>query len=82
LHDVLLAAANHKYATIRPHVNHACAKYAFNGTNVFKNTSDNHWKRLFEGSSYRSPLPNIPRAGPAGPRGLPALTQPTPSGIR
>ncbi len=58
---VLLAASNHKYATIRPHVDHACSKYEFNGTNVFKNTSDNHWKRLFEGSSYRCPLPNIPR---------------------
>jgi hypothetical protein len=57
---VLLAASNHKYATVRPHVNHACAKYAFNGTNVFRNTSDNTWKRAFEGSSYRCPLRNIP----------------------
>ncbi|HEY2161652.1 MAG TPA: hypothetical protein VGH24_10125 [Solirubrobacteraceae bacterium] len=57
---VLLAASNHKYATVRPHVNRACTKYEFNGKNVFKNTSDNHWKSVFAGSSYKCFLPNIP----------------------
>ncbi len=58
---VLLATSNHKYGTVRPHFNHACAKYEFNGVNVFKNTTDNHWKQVFAGSSYKCPLPNIPR---------------------
>ena len=58
---VLLAASNHKYGTVRPHTNRACAKYAFNGVNVFKNTSDNHWKQVFAGSSYSCFRPNIPR---------------------
>jgi hypothetical protein len=57
---VLLAASSHKYATVRPHFKRACTKYEFNGVNVFKNTSDNTWKRAFEGSSYRCPLRNIP----------------------
>ena len=58
---VLLAASNHKYGTVRPHVNHACTKYEFNGVNVFKNTSGDHWKSVFAGSSYKCFLPNIPR---------------------
>jgi hypothetical protein len=58
---VLLAASNHRYATVRPHSNRACTKYEFDGKNVFKNTSDNHWKNVFEGSSYKCFLPNIPK---------------------
>jgi hypothetical protein len=58
---VLLAASNHKYGTVRPHTNHACVKYEFDGVNVFKNTTDNHWKQAFAGSSYKCFLPNIPR---------------------
>ena len=58
---VLLAASNHRYGTVRPHLNRACRKYAFNGVNVFKNTSDNHWKRVFAASDYKCPLAHIPR---------------------
>jgi hypothetical protein len=58
---VLLAASNHKYGTVRPHTNRACTKYEFNGVNVFKNTSANHWKQVFAGSSYKCFRPNIPR---------------------
>ena len=58
---VLLAASNHKYGTVRPHFIRACRKYEFNGVNVLKNTSDNRWKTVFEGSSYRCFLKHIPR---------------------
>jgi hypothetical protein len=44
--------------TVRPHTNRACTKYEFNGV---KDTSDNHWKQVFAGSSYRCFHPNIPR---------------------
>lgn len=57
---VLLAAANHKYGTVRPRANRACANYAFNGVNVFKRISAGHWRQLFEGSSFKCPLPKIP----------------------
>jgi hypothetical protein len=57
----LLAASNHNYGTVRAHPNQACAKYDFNGTNVFKRVRDNTWKQVFAGSSYKCPRPNIPR---------------------
>jgi hypothetical protein len=59
--NVLLAASNHKYATVRPHFNHTCTQYEFNGTNAYKNTSDDHWEQVFAGSSYKCFRPNIPR---------------------
>jgi hypothetical protein len=57
----LLAASNHNYGTVRAHVNRACTKYQFNGVNVFKRTTGNHWKQVFAGSSYKCPRPNLPR---------------------
>ena len=58
---VRLAASNRDYASVRPSFSKACQRYAFNGTNVIKRTSDNHWKVLFEGSAYACPLAKIPR---------------------
>ena len=58
---VLLAASNHNYGTVRFRHIRACNRWAFNGVNVFKRTTDNHWKEVFAGSSYRCPRPNIPR---------------------
>jgi hypothetical protein len=57
---VVLAASNHNYGTVRPHVNRACTKYAFDGKNVIKRTTDNHWKQIFASSSYKCWLPKIP----------------------
>lgn len=56
-----LAASNRNYATVRLHAVRACKRWAFNGVNVVKRTTDNHWKVLFEGSSYACPLRRIPR---------------------
>ncbi len=58
---VVLAASNHNWGSVRPHFNHACTKYEFNGVNAFKRVSDNTWKQKFAGSSYKCFRPNIPR---------------------
>lgn len=58
---VLLAASNRAYGTVRVHHIRACVRWEFNGVNVFKRTTDNHWKQVFAGSSYKCPRPNIPR---------------------
>jgi hypothetical protein len=58
---VRLAASNRNYATVRFHAARRCTKYAFNGVNVLKRRTDDHWKVVFEGSSYRCPIARIPR---------------------
>jgi hypothetical protein len=58
---VRLAASDHRYATVRFRRITRCRRWAFNGVNVLKRGSDDHWKVVFEGSSYRCPLPRIPR---------------------
>ena len=58
---VRLAASNHNYATVRFVRSTRCRRWAFNGINVIKRKTDNHWKVLFEGSAYACPLARIPR---------------------
>jgi len=58
---VRLAASNGNYGTVRFHAVTRCTRWAFNGVNVLKRRSDDHWKVVFEGSSYGCPLARIPR---------------------
>jgi hypothetical protein len=57
---VRLAASNRNYATVRPRTVTRCMKWAFNGVNAVKGAGDNHWKVVFEGSSYRCRIAHIP----------------------
>lgn len=58
---VRLAASNHDYAEVRFRATHTCERWAFDGVNVLKRGNAGRWSVLFEGSSYRCPLPRIPR---------------------
>jgi hypothetical protein len=60
--NVRLASANHGYATVRVRGGTSCQRWAFNGVNVIKRRTDNHWKVVFEGSSYHCPVARIPRS--------------------
>jgi hypothetical protein len=57
----LIAASNRRYGTVRPRFQRSCTTYEFNGVNVYWNTSANHWKLVFAGSSYKCPVRGIPR---------------------
>ena len=59
---VRLAASDRRYANVRPRQTRSCVRWAFDGTNVLRHVSGTRWKVLFEGSSYRCPVPGIPRA--------------------
>jgi hypothetical protein len=56
-----LAVSNHNYGTVRFRAKKSCRQWAFDGKNVFKRGKHDHWSSAFEGSSYRCPLPRIPR---------------------
>ncbi len=58
---VRLAASNRNYANVRFRTVKKCRKWAFDGVNALKRINDNHWKVVFEGSSYRCPVAHIPR---------------------
>jgi len=57
---VALAASNHGYATVRFRSAKSCLRWAFDGKNILKRASHNHWSVAFEGSAYRCPLARIP----------------------
>jgi hypothetical protein len=59
---VRLAASDRRYANVRPRHTQTCTRWAFDGTNVLEHVGGSRWKVLFEGSSYRCPVPRIPRA--------------------
>jgi hypothetical protein len=59
--DVLLAASNRNYATVRFRTAKGCRRWVFNGVDVEKQMSYNRWKVVFEGSSYRCPVAHVPR---------------------
>lgn len=59
--NVRLAASNRRYATVHFRTSSKCSRWAFNGVNVFERTRDDHWKVVFEGSSYSCPRPGLPR---------------------
>jgi len=56
-----LAASDHAYGTVHFRLTKTCEHYAFNGVNILRRASDDHWKIVFEGSAYHCPLPRIPR---------------------
>ena len=57
-----LAASNHNYGTVRVHATTSCQRsWGFDGVNVLKRGQNNHWKVVFEGSSYQCPVPRIPQ---------------------
>lgn len=58
---VRLAASNQNYATVRFRAMRRCERWAFNGVNVIKRRSHDHWKVVFEGSAYGCPVGRIPR---------------------
>ena len=58
---VRLAQSDRRYGEVQPRLGSRCARWAFNGVNVLERESDGRWKVLFEGSSYRCPVPRIPR---------------------
>ena len=58
---VRLAQSDRRYGAVQPRLSSRCARWAFNGVNVLLRESDGRWKVLFEGSSYRCPVPRIPR---------------------
>ncbi len=58
---VRLAASNHSYASVQPSTSKRCQRCAFNGMNVLKRRSGDHWKVLFEGTAYACPQARIPR---------------------
>ena len=60
--SVRVAAADHRFATVRFRRSSSCARWAFDGVNIAERGSDGAWKMAFEGSSYRCPLPRIPHA--------------------
>jgi hypothetical protein len=57
---VSLAVSNHNYATVRFRSTKGCLRWAFNGKNILRRGSHNHWSVVFEGSAYRCPLARIP----------------------
>ena len=59
---VRLAASDRRYADVRFRPTTSCARWAFNGVNVLERTATGAWKIHFEGSSYRCPIPHVPRA--------------------
>jgi hypothetical protein len=58
---VRLAAANHRYGTVRFRRQHRCRRWAFNGVNLLERVRAGRWRVVFEGSAFRCPLPRIPR---------------------
>jgi hypothetical protein len=58
---VRLAASNPDYGTVRFRHVSRCTRWAFNGVNVLKRRTDDHWKVVFEGSSFSCPVARIPR---------------------
>lgn len=58
---VRLAASNHNYASVHFRRVKSCQRWAFNGVNALRRVRDNHWKVVFEGSSYRCPVAHVPR---------------------
>jgi hypothetical protein len=60
--SVRLAASGRSYATVRPSRAARCVRWAFDGTNVIRRVTPRRWRVVFEGSSYRCPLANIPRS--------------------
>jgi len=58
---VRLAAADHNYARVQFRPVNGCQRWAFNGVNALQRVRDNHWKIVFEGSSYRCPVAHVPR---------------------
>jgi hypothetical protein len=58
--NVVLAASDHNYATVRFSARKGCLRWAFNGKNVLKRGGHDHWSVAFEGSAYRCPLARIP----------------------
>ena len=58
---VRLAASNRAYGDVRFRPVQRCRRWAFNGTNLLERGGGGRWRVLFEGSSYRCPLPRIPR---------------------
>ncbi len=59
---VRLAASDHNYATVRFRAGSSCQKWAFNGVNALKRSQGNHWRIVFEGSSYHCPIAHVPRS--------------------
>jgi hypothetical protein len=61
--SVGLAASDHAFATVqyRHRGGRGCARWAFNGVNVLQHHRNRRWSVRFEGSSYRCPVPRIPR---------------------
>ncbi|HEY1778630.1 MAG TPA: hypothetical protein VGG41_20915 [Solirubrobacteraceae bacterium] len=59
---VRLAASDPDYGDVRFRMTKACVRWGFNGTNVIERGSAGRWSVKFEGSSYRCPVPAIPRS--------------------
>lgn len=57
---VRLAASDPAYGDVRFRNTRSCQRWAFNGTNILERGEAGRWRVLFEGSSYRCPLPRIP----------------------
>jgi len=57
---VRVAAADHRFATVRFRRGSSCARWAFDGVNIAERGSAGVWKMAFEGSSFHCPLPRIP----------------------
>ena len=57
-----LAAANHSYADVRFNGRKTCLEWAFNGVNILERVNATRWRIRFEGSAYKCPIANIPRA--------------------
>ena len=59
--SVRIAAADHRFATVRLRRVARCEHWAFDGVNVAERHAGGDWVMAFEGSSYHCPIARIPR---------------------
>jgi hypothetical protein len=60
--DVRIAASNRAYGTVLFSSRRGCTRWIANGVSVYHRVNGNHWRVVFAASSYRCPVPRLPRS--------------------
>jgi hypothetical protein len=60
--DVRIAASNAAYGTVLFSSRRSCERWITNGVSVYRRVNGNHWRVVFAASSYRCPVPRLPRS--------------------
>jgi hypothetical protein len=60
--NVRIAASNPTYGTVLFSSRRSCTRWIANGVSVYHRVRGNHWRVVFASSSYRCPVPHLPRS--------------------